>query len=82
LYLTRGFALKPSTLTYHAFEDDVFNTFDTNAVEKLLGQGHALMSRTEVQCEPLAEIVDRHLPERQIDFLNVDCEGLDVDVLD
>jgi hypothetical protein len=41
-YLTEGVALERSTLTYHAFEDDVYNTFDPSVVSKLLDEGHSL----------------------------------------
>ncbi len=80
--MTEGAALKPETLTYHAFEQNVFNTFDDNVVEKLLNEGRKLVGSMLVPCRPLAEIVEQHLGDRQIDLLNVDCEGLDVDVLD
>jgi FkbM family methyltransferase len=31
---------------------------------------------------PLREILDRHLNGRKIDFLNIDCEGMDTEILE
>lgn len=80
-YLMEGVSLRPATLTYHAFENDVLNTLDPQLAEGRAKDGEKLLRRTPVPCRPLAEIVDQHLAGRHIDVLNVDCEGLDVDVL-
>lgn len=82
IYLTAGVSLKPETLTYHAFEEHVFNTFDTEVAGRLIAQGRKMLSITSVPCRPLADIVEQYLGRRHIDFLNVDCEGLDIDVLE
>ncbi len=44
-------------------------------------QGRRKIGETLVPCLPLGEIVADRLGNRTIDVLNVDCEGMDLDVL-
>lgn len=80
-FLAEGVSREAATLTYYSYTEDVFNTFDAANAAKLLAEGRELIGRTDVRCRPLSEIVDEHLPDRAIDLLCVDCEGLDLDVL-
>ena len=61
---------------------NVFNTADPELAmqrAKSLGQNPA---EVRVKCMPLAEVLERYLPcDRHIDFLTVDVEGLDLEVL-
>lgn len=75
IFQTEGVSRDNGVLTYHAFEEDVFNTFDPARIEALIAEGRAPIGKTAVRCRPLAEIVDERLADRQIDLLNVDCEG-------
>lgn len=81
LLLVEGIAKEAGSLTYHEFETDSMNTFDPEVARTRMADGHHLMSKAVVPCRPLSEIVDQHIPGRQIDLLNVDCEGLDLEVL-
>ena len=82
LFINEGVAAGKGNLTYHSFDLTVLNTFDTATVEKLLQEGNNLTGKKDVPCRPLCEIVDEFLPDKQIDLLNVDCEGLDMVVLE
>jgi FkbM family methyltransferase len=65
--------------TYHAFKDGAYNTLVSSPDSALKEAKHAL-SATLVAMRPLAEIVhDAQLSA--IDFLSVDAEGMDLEVL-
>jgi FkbM family methyltransferase len=81
-FLAEGVSMNPGELNYYAFETDVYNTFDEARATFLQGKGEKLSSKTPIACRRLAEIVDIELPGTQIDLLNIDCEGFDVEALD
>lgn len=78
-----GVSLQPGELSFYTFENNVFNTMDSETA-----QGHckefsiAIKEVIKVQTTTLADILDRHVPASQkIDFMSIDVEGLDMDVL-
>lgn len=79
--LTMGVAEQPSHLTYYQFQYSEMNTFSKDRAEQLISEGTIPVSQREVSCRPLHEIVDEYLPGRHVDLLNIDCEGLDLEVL-
>lgn len=62
------------TLPYNSYDDGAYNGFNTKVPSRV-----ALISTYPVKCLPLSEIV-KGVP--QIDFLNVDVEGMDLEVLE
>ncbi len=70
-------------LTYYMFNEPAVNTFDKGLAEacEKTGQFKRIGDKT-VEILPLSVILDRHLPsDQQIDFMTVDVEGLDFEVL-
>jgi len=79
-----GVSTEPTTLTYHMFNEPALNTFDPALATARDGVRHyRIIDRKPVPVVPLASILHDHLeaPETRIDFLSVDVEGLDLDVL-
>jgi FkbM family methyltransferase len=78
-----GVAEAPGRLTFYQFDEPAANGFSRELSEARAAEGHfRLIGRTEVPARPLAEILSEHLPPgRSIDFLSVDAEGLDLEVL-
>lgn len=74
---------KKEKLIYHIFNEPALNTFSKEEADKKNGFRHYKIIETiELETIPLAEILDKHLPENQrIDFLSIDVEGLDIEVL-
>jgi FkbM family methyltransferase len=72
-----------STSTFYVFEETCYNTFDKPLADSLVEQNiSALMQTLSVRKIPLAEVLSNHLPKTQaMDFLSVDAEGLDVEIL-
>jgi FkbM family methyltransferase len=71
------------TLTYYAFSEPALNGFSKELSEKRAGQAHLkLLFTKDIETYTLEEILDQYLPKNQsIDFLSVDVEGLDFEVI-
>ena len=79
-----GVGPKDDTLTYHIFTEPALNGFS----EQLSQSRHAadtsarLVETRPIRVRPLGDILGEHLaPGRTIDFMSVDVEGLDLEVL-
>ena len=70
------------TITFFAFDEPALNTFDPAAVERAKLGGYRVVGEREVLTTTLAELLREHLPGVEIDFLSVDVEGLDAEVLE
>lgn len=73
---------KKEILTYFAFEEPALNTFSEDNAKSILDENRSkLLFRKEIETITLEEIFDKHLNGRKIDFLTIDVEGLDFEVL-
>lgn len=78
-----GIDLSPSVLDYYVFNEPALNGF----VPELAKERHnsnspyAIIKVVQVEVKPLSEVLDVYAHGRQIDFLTVDVEGLDLRVL-
>ncbi|MEI9475035.1 MAG: FkbM family methyltransferase [Deltaproteobacteria bacterium] len=71
------------TLVYYAFNDSALNSF-SKEVSQHYGTiaPYKMIFKKEMETSPLSDVLDQYLPLGQrIDFLSVDVEGLDFDVL-
>lgn len=71
------------TLTYHRFDEPAVNTFSPELVEAYrVTARYKLLATHGVRAAPLRDVLAEHLPAGQpIDFLSVDVEGLDAEVI-
>ncbi|OFZ51987.1 MAG: hypothetical protein A2381_00935 [Bdellovibrionales bacterium RIFOXYB1_FULL_37_110] len=71
-------------LTYHIFNETAYNSFDKELAQSRCAINKCKMIKTiEMKTFTLAEILKSHLPPKQmIDFLTIDAEGLDLEVLE
>jgi FkbM family methyltransferase len=78
-----GISVNEGTLTYHLFNEPALNTFSEERVKYLLETTpYKLDRKVAVKTYTLAKILDEHLPKgKQIDFLSIDVEGLDFEIL-
>ena len=82
--LALGVSLKEQVLKYYCFNDHAVSTFDESYMKERIAKdpNSKVIYEKEVQTYPLRTILDNHLPKNmQIDFFNIDVEGLDLDVL-
>ena len=70
-------------LTYFMFNAPALNTFSEREAARKDGLGtYRIVERRQMRTETLASVLDKHLPNGQaIDFLSVDAEGADLQVL-
>lgn len=76
-------AQSKKTIAYYLFNESALNTCDELVAKKIISDNQfSLLGKTEVQCFKLCDLLDAHInPSQHIDFLNIDVEGLDLDVL-
>lgn len=69
-------------LTYFAFEEPALNTFSEDNAKSIVNDNQSqLLFIKEIETVTLEEIFDKYLKDRKIDFLTIDVEGLDFQVL-
>ena len=78
-----GISKKPGTLTYYSFSHPCFNTFSKEIADTVSKKKWVeLLSKIQVPCHPLRDILTKHVPKNKaIDLLNIDVEGFDMQVL-
>lgn len=78
-----GVAVSSGELTFYRFNDAALNTFSRELAEARAAlPGYALIGTMSIGVLPLAELLRANLPPGQaIDFLTIDAEGFDMDVL-
>jgi FkbM family methyltransferase len=78
-----GVAATPGTLTYYEFNDGALNGFnkDLTAMREK-NTPYKLLAEVEVKVNTLGTILHENIkPDQHIDFMSIDVEGLDFDVL-
>jgi FkbM family methyltransferase len=77
-----GVAGSAGKLMYHRFNEPALNTFDAAEAEHKNKPPYQMIETVEVAVERLDALLARYLPAgQQIDFLSVDVEGKDEEVL-
>ena len=71
------------TKTFFIFNEPALNTFDANlAIERTKNPAYKIVQKAEIKICPLTKILKQYLPANQkIDFLTIDVEGLDLEIL-
>ena len=72
-----------SELTFYIFDEPALNTLDKDVADERAAEGkNSLTGEAKVITKTLADILNRHIsPNTEIDFLSVDVEGYDLEVL-
>ena len=78
-----GVSGEEGELTFYEFNEPALNTFDNEIASRRDGKGqYRIERRVPVRLRTLRSVLDEFVGEAQpIDFLSVDVEGLDVEVL-
>lgn len=80
-----GISEKEQILTYNIFNEQALNTFNIEEAKLKDGSNSGLFyitEKKEVRTYPLSDILNQYIKEnQQIDFLSIDVEGLDLEVL-
>lgn len=80
--ITVGVGDAEGELTYYKFNDPALNTCDVELARQRENATYHIVDTMRVSIMTLAKILETHLPENVgIDFLSVDVEGYDLNVL-
>ena len=77
-----GIGTKTGLLTYYSFNEPALNTFSESEAERKNHSPYCIVETIQIQIKTLQKILDEHLPpDTGIDFLTIDVEGLDHEVV-
>lgn len=81
--LNQGVSDEKNELTYYSFNESALNTFSPLLRDKYLQTPqYSIVAETRIGVETLASILETNMPINcHIDLLNIDVEGLDLNVL-
>jgi FkbM family methyltransferase len=81
--LEMGVAKEKGWLDYYIFNEPALNGFSAELSEErnLADNNYQIKKLIKVEVKPLREILRQYSQGKKIDFLSVDVEGLDLDVL-
>ena len=78
-----GIGKETGTLDYYRMALSPMNTFSEAFADKAIAGGVKLREVVKIPVITLKDLLDRYLPQGQaIDFLSIDCEGLDLEILE
>ncbi len=79
---SQKYAWGGGAMTYYSFSKPALNTFSPT-LAKAYQQNSTLLDTIQIQVQSLEQILDSALPKNtHIDFLSIDVEGLDREVLE
>jgi hypothetical protein len=77
-----GISKEVSELTYYQFEDSALNTFSPELAEvRMKDKKFGFKSSITVKTKPLSMVLDECKVPDNIDFMSIDVEGLELEVL-
>lgn len=79
--LNIGVGCQTGQLQFYRFFPDVFSTFSKEQAEYSRGKGLEIVETIEVPVRTLDELLAENCPDRQVDFMSIDVEGTELDVL-
>ena len=81
--LELGISENKGEMTYYMFNEPALNTFSQTEANKKDGLGaFKIVGKKNVSTSPLLEVLDKYLgDDNHIDFMSIDVEGLDLEVV-
>jgi FkbM family methyltransferase len=79
--LNIGIGSKKEKLMFYEFNPATLSTFVKTQAEEYIREGFALKQKNVIPVEPLKGILAKHLSHKHIDFMSIDVEGFELEVL-
>jgi FkbM family methyltransferase len=77
-----GISSKEGILEYYIYNEPALNTFNGNLYKDLVDKGtYKLLGTKKVEVKTLKSLLDTHNINNKIDFISIDAEGYDFEVL-
>lgn len=73
---------KSTTAEFYRFYEGALNTFDEAYSKAMVEKGYPIRDVLQIEFRSLKSVLEEFAPGRVIDFMSVDCEGVDLDVLE
>lgn len=81
LNLVLGVSKKNGFLYFYEFFPSTLSTFSSREAKKYISQGFKLIDKKKVAVKTLSYILEKYSKNQSIDFLSIDTEGTDLEVL-
>lgn len=79
--LNIGVGLKKDSLTYYSIDPPTLSTFQQNQAHAHIKQGFHILEKVRVPVLPLKNIFQKYVKKKYIDFISIDVEGMEMQVL-
>lgn len=79
--LNIGIGLKNSHIKFYSIDPPTLSTFQKDQAFAYIRQGFHLLKTVDVSVYPLKQVLKKYLKERRIDFMSIDVEGMELQVL-
>lgn len=79
--LNLGISNKAAKLDFYKFFPDTLSTFSKDRAIKYKKQGFEFVGKSKVQTAKLSDVVKKYAKNKIIDFLSIDTEGFELEVL-
>jgi FkbM family methyltransferase len=77
-----GISKERKKIIFYSFEEPALNSFDEKVSEERIEGGWKFRKKIAVKTAPVNEVLGENLPKGQhIDFMSIDIEGLDFEIL-
>lgn len=77
-----GIGKQKSEMKFYVFKESTLSTFDEKAALEYQKMGHPLKKTIVIPISPLKDILAKHAERKEIDFMSIDTEGFDMEVLE
>jgi len=81
--LEAGISDVEGKLKYFMFNEPALNTFDSRRAKEILESvlGHEIIREVEIEVFKLSSVLEKYASGKKIDFMSIDTEGFDLQVL-
>lgn len=79
--LNLGIGTSKKNATFYIFSPSILSTFSSSEAESYQKQGYKLVKKEQIKLTPLSEILRKYVKQAKIDFISIDTEGYDMEVL-
>ena len=79
--LNVGVGPQEGQMTFYRFRPDTLSTFSSGEAQRYVSEGFPLEQEVQVPVLPLHAILERHCGNEAVDFISIDTEGFDMQVL-
>jgi len=79
--LNLGIGSEHGELDFYRLSADTLSTFSKDAVKEYINDGHKILDILKVPVRSLAEVFKEHAEGKDVDFMSIDVEGFEIEVL-